>query len=351
MLPYQPQGFDPKYQQSPNTGVNGGNDPSPYDTSAPAPPPPVNPAQDAANQVANTAVATGPQNPAPANPWVPQANNAPPGFDGAKWADTSHTTPKYVAGRIMAAGGSIQDAAKAVGAKVISPDKIQYPDGTVVDMIFDVGGAGQHIQYTQEGPSGGGGGTSGGGIGGAGGTMSGLMGGLGGGNFGSGLNPSLNDRNNSLWSILMGRQGQGLNVNPRDPIIAGQTDAYRAELTRDSRNQLAQEAEHAGPYSNQAGERRMAGEKVAQQTGGLQASLMQNELTARRGEIQAALSQMGGMLSDDQKLALQDKLGMIDAALRQQGITNQNNQFLDQFGLNTAHESNYWDSLRKGLLG
>lgn len=153
----------------------------------------------------------------------------------------------------------------------------------------------------------------------------------------------LDPRFNDLYSALLGRSQQSLNVNPNDPIIAGQVDSYRAEQTRGVRDYLAQQAEAQGPYSNLNSERRLANEKAAQSTGSLQASLIQNELMARRTEIQNALTQMGGMLSDQQKIALQQQLGMIDANLRQQALNSGNDQFLADLGLRAANQANYWN--------
>lgn len=155
----------------------------------------------------------------------------------------------------------------------------------------------------------------------------------------------------TLWGMLMNRANQSLQVNGKDPIIAGQTNAYRAEQTRGLRNQLDQAAEAQGPQANLSMEQRMGNEKVAQNTGSLEATLMQNELTARRQEIQNALSQMGNMLSDEQKIGLQQELGLLDAQIRQQSVTNQNNQFLDQLGLNVTDRASYWDAVRQGLIG
>lgn len=78
--------------------------------------------------------------------------HAPPGFDATKWADTGHQTTKYVAGRILAAGGGIGDILrdphfagwKAGGG----PDTIVDPSGNVYDVWFDYGGGAQRVQWT-----------------------------------------------------------------------------------------------------------------------------------------------------------------------------------------------------------
>lgn len=155
----------------------------------------------------------------------------------------------------------------------------------------------------------------------------------------------------SLWEMLMKRANQSLNVNSKDPIIAGQTNAYRAEQTRGMRNNLAQAAEAGGPEANLSMERRMGNEQVAQSTGNLESQLMSQELTARRAEITQALTEMGSFLTDEQRLSLQRELALLNNGLEQQRINNQNNQFKDQLGLQVTDRANYWDAIRSGLIG
>jgi hypothetical protein len=66
---------------------------------------------------------------------------APEGFDAAKWTSPDATSDKYTMGRILAGGGSLQDAAAAVGGTVLSDDKIQLRDGHVIDFYKDTEGA------------------------------------------------------------------------------------------------------------------------------------------------------------------------------------------------------------------
>lgn len=281
------------------------------------------------------------------------------GVDTGKLNDPNHTSPKYVASRILASGGSLQDAANAIGAKVLDQDKMQLSTGEIIDTRRDQEGANQlqwTVTYDPNQPQGGTQGLTGG-TNGLLGFGSGGIGGTGSGSYGSSSISGLlggsglgNSYANTLWDMLMNRAQQGLNINSKDPIIANQVNSYRAEQTRGVRDALAQMAEQGGPTANLNSERRLANEKAAQSTGGLQSQLMQNELTARRTEIQNALTQMGSLLSDQQKIALQQELGMIDANLRQQQVTNQNNQFLDNFALQNTQQANYWDSLRSGLI-
>lgn len=281
----------------------------------------------------NSGIGAGTQVPRPAYSFME-------GIDTNKLNDPTHTTPKYVASRILASGGSLADAAKAVGATVLDEDKMQLPTGEIIDTRRDIEGANQLQWLVTHDPKWATDNRSGG-----------NRVGTGGGDPKPGMSNAMGpNSSNDLWALLMQRAGQGLNVDPNDPVLSAQVNAFRAEQERGVRNNLADQAEAQGPNANLTLERRVANERAAQATGGLQAQLMQNELTSRRAEIQQALAQMGSMLSDKQKLELQRELGMIEASLKQQGITNQNNQFLDDFSLRRTEQSNYWDALRSGLL-
>lgn len=210
-------------------------------------------------------------------------------------------------------------------------------NGQMIDFIGDAGGA-NTWQYNVEQPGGAGGG----------GAVA-----PGGYSYAAGQIPAFNvldPRVNDLYNTLLGRSQQSLTPNAHDPIIAAQTNAYGAQQQRGVRDYLAAEAEQQGPNANLGAERRLANEHAAQATGSLQASVMQNELNARRSEIQNALTQMGSMLSDQQKLALSQELGNIDANLRQQAINSGNDQFAATYGLNSTQQANYWDALRSGLI-
>lgn len=158
-------------------------------------------------------------------------------------------------------------------------------------------------------------------------SLTGQPGGSSGGSSGTDLtqfNPALGntDQYNSLFNQLMGRSNESLNISPQDPIIANQVNAYSAQQQRSARDYLSGLAEKEGPEANLAGETRMANEQTAQAVGGMQAQLMQNELTARRTEIQNALQEMGGMLTQEQQLQLQQELGLINASLQQTQSNN-----------------------------
>ncbi len=184
-------------------------------------------------------------------------------------------------------------------------------------------------------------------------------GGWGGGQFGGQIGSYLNNlnsrnqviqgRQDTLYNTLMGRAQQGLNINPSDPVIAAQTNAFRAEQDRNARHSIDDAAARGGPNANLNLERRMASEGASRATGGLQASLMGNELQNRRTEIQNALTQMGGMLTQDQQLALQGQLGMIDANLRAWQTQIGSDEYAQNFGANRTDEAWRQDRINRGL--
>lgn len=116
---------------------------------------------------------------------------------------------------------------------------------------------------------------------------------------------------NDLFNLLMGRAQQSLNINPNDPIIRNQIDNYAAQQERGRRNYLQQVAEQAGPGANTSAEARASAEQVGQGTSAFSAQIGQNELNARRQEIQNALSGASGLLTTQQQLALQEELAQL----------------------------------------
>jgi hypothetical protein len=86
----------------------------------------------------------------------------PPGFEASKWADTTHTTDKYVTGRMLSQGASIPEIVNTLNAsgmfgpyRQISGDKIVDRNGTIIDLYKDFGGQNQ-IQWLEVGREGGG---------------------------------------------------------------------------------------------------------------------------------------------------------------------------------------------------
>jgi hypothetical protein len=156
-----------------------------------------------------------------------------------------------------------------------------------------------------------------------------------------------------LVSQLIGRSNESLAIDPTtDPIIRPQVDAYEAQQTRTARNLIDQAAESGNPYATGAVQntRAQAAEQAGANTASLQSQLTQNELTARRGEIQNALSEQGSLLTAQQQASLQQELGLLDASLNQQGINSRNDQFAAQLGLQTDQQNNYWNAINSGLI-
>lgn len=291
----------------------------------------------------------------PAQTTTPAAATATPaapsyaymeGVDAGKLNDPNHKSPKYEASRILASGGSIQDAARAIGATVTGPDTMTLSTGETIDTRRDIEGANQ-LQWLVTGdpndpnwgkPNGGAGG----------GTTPGV----------TGMNPGAGGINNSgipggaagsLFNTLMGRANQSLDVNRKDPIIANNVNAYDAAQERSNRDYLRHVAEQAGPISNLNQERRMTAESRGRNTGGFQAQLMQQELTARRSEIQQALSGATGLLTEEQRQSLSRELAQMDNALSYARLNQDNSQFTQNMNQN-AYQFDSNDEFRRSPL-
>jgi hypothetical protein len=187
-------------------------------------------------------------------------------------------------------------------------------------------------------------------------------------------------RRDALYNTLLQRSQQSLAIDPNtDPNLSTQVNAFRAEQTRAARNLMNDRAEASSPYANNRAYDRVAQEQAGQATGAFSASLINNELQARRDEIANALQSMQGMLTTDQQAALQKQLADLDAAVSQRGqdiqyslgnqsanndllrtmlqnqqfnsnLNSQNDQFAATYGLNSTDRANYWDAVRRGLL-
>lgn len=147
-----------------------------------------------------------------------------------------------------------------------------------------------------------------------------------------------------LYKTLMTRAGQSLDVNPNDPVIRDQTNAYEAAQTRAARTAEAQAAERGGPNANIGAETRSASEKAAQNTAGFQASVMQNELTARRAEIAQALQGAQGFLTAQQQMALQEELAKMDVQLKNYQFGESQGQQESQFSRDLAERGFEFDT-------
>lgn len=167
----------------------------------------------------------------------------------------------------------------------------------------------------------------------------------------SGLAGNAGDQ--QLVNLLMQRAQQSLNIDPNtDPIIAPQVADYGATQTRAARQAIDQQAEAGSPYATGALQNvaTQMQENAGQNTANLQSTLVNNELTARRNDIQNAMSTAGTTLTAEQQLSLQQELGTIQAALSQQQINSGNDQFLATLGLNTNNQNNYWNANYNGTI-
>lgn len=273
---------------------------------------------------------------------------APPGFDAGKWVDPAHTSEKYTVGRILAMGGTLADAARAIGGSVLSNDWLKTKSGEVFDALYDVGGPGQRPQWERQDfdangnwipPNFGGANAS---------TTAATAPGNGNtSNNTATTNSALYDR---LVEMLMGRATQSLNVDRNSPTIRQQADPYAANVERERRNYLADLAESAGPLANLQGKKRLSYERAGQATGLYESQLIGKELTDRRTEIQQALTQLGSLLTSQQQMALQEELARIDDATRRLGLNFQNDQFYADLGLRAEDLYNKWDAINSGVI-
>ena len=73
------------------------------------------------------------------------------GYDAVKWHDLTVTTPKYVFGRALVdlapTGDNLKKVAESQGIQYLGKDLVAFPDGTVVDCIYDFEGPKARWQY------------------------------------------------------------------------------------------------------------------------------------------------------------------------------------------------------------
>ncbi len=123
-------------------------------------------------------------------------------------------------------------------------------------------------------------------------------------------------RASAFFDTLMGRLDAVPNVDPNDPTIKAETDAFSANRTRSNRDYLSAAAEKGGTGANTDAIARSLAESGGQATGAFQAGLMDQERQARRGQIQNILSLGSSYLTAEQSLALQKELHDMDLSQR-----------------------------------
>lgn len=174
---------------------------------------------------------------------------------------------------------------------------------------------------------------------------------------GGALTPEMMAVRQRLIDSLLQRSGQSLAIDSKtDPNIRQQVDPMAAAQERERRHYLQALAEREGPNANLRGEERLTSEQGAQAVGQHEASLVGQEIAARREEIQNALSQMGSMISDEQRQALQRELALLNDATQRLSIQMTGRgqdlnmqQFMAQLGLQTEDQRNRWDTIFGGL--
>ena len=318
---------------------------------------------------------------------------APAGFDQGKWKDTNWQSTKYQAGRIIAAGGSVDDILRQPSFKGytrVSDDKIKAPDGNIYDVIYDSEGA-HRAQFTlvggprweQENPGNGRGGQaantaspqsssmgdwdtflgslgrSEGGTGGGGVNsqlgMQGnvgqdwlsqlITGGLGRLAYGGGANQFGNDVNATLADVIRGSAG-GPNqerMNARLETLREQSGLAQRSMANDAREALASRnllSEPGTPQGPEISAMTRISERIAPQfaQGLRDAYVSESQLADQR------LMQGLGLAADQSQAQSANLLGTLSAGTERQGVLAQIalgtldrnivwNQFLANYGL------------------
>jgi hypothetical protein len=149
----------------------------------------------------------------------------------------------------------------------------------------------------------------------------------------------------------MAQQGTAVDRNSAefrqqvDPIAA-QQDRARRQYESETAERLS--AQGLGASGAMESERRLGMERAGYNTGVFESQLVQQELKARRDEIQFALQGLGGMLSSEQTRDLQLQLKQIDnamaremaaleAQLKREQLAQQDRQFGASLEQNDRH--------------
>lgn len=144
-----------------------------------------------------------------------------------------------------------------------------------------------------------------------------------------------NPQASALFDLLMKRASQSSTIDPNDPNIRAQSDAFNAQGQQARRDFLSQQAEKAGPYGNQTSEERRSAEELGKSSGAFEAQAIANAQAGRRQEIESALSGASGFLTQEQQLALTEELQKLQ--MQQQD---------SQFGKNLSQRSYEYDTDR-----
>lgn len=130
-------------------------------------------------------------------------------------------------------------------------------------------------------------------------------------------------------------------VSENDPDISGAISANRVATERSlaqERDQISESAnaQHLGGAGSTEAQIQAARERTGVGQGQFAGNMVAQQALARRNQITQLLQIGAGVMTADQQQQLQRELANLDAQLRQQSITNQNNQFNDQLGVNVG---------------
>ena len=293
----------------------------PDPTGAPAPPPPQQ--TEYAQPPLNTTMPAAPPQQMPAAP----AGNVKDDFWGAVTQQ----------GRTSLSPTDLDALLKDprfAGIQRISPDVVGI-NGEQIDVIGDVGGANSvaWIDNANRARMAAGGGAGSGGGGGAIGAATGIGG-------------ASNDFQNQIRALLL-KQMEGLSrpVDENDPAIRGELSSQDNAAERARRDRRAAAAERAafqgllnGGASSGAFDAEVASgfEDKATRMSDVRSQLFGRELSARRTQL-AGMLQMAMQSGDAESArAIQMQIAQMDAELKRMGLSQQQSQFNDQFGLQGA---------------
>ncbi len=159
-------------------------------------------------------------------------------------------------------------------------------------------------------------------------------------------------REQSLLDLLNGiatgsrseSSNKNFQIDPNDPIIKNQVDAYDASQQRSTRNSLDALAERAGTHANLGAETRHAAESAGQATGAFQAGLIGQELTARRQEAEQSLQLYSQYMTADQQRQAQMQIEQLRNAEQSYEFNNSQAQNNSQFNASLGQNNSQFNA-------
>lgn len=290
----------------------------------------------------------GPTGPAPTTPPAPGPTDptagpvgAPlPGWDPNKWNDQTHTTAKYVIGRILSkyphTPEGLQQAKaeiEATGlARLVGDDTLQLLQGEgaghTVDVMQGAKQGGQAWQWMD---------LQGGGAAGAGAAGPGQGSGQGGP-----TDPLQQALREQLLKLM---QGGNSPVDMNDPAVAAQSNAYRNSRERSARQERETMAERAaftglnsGGQGSGAFDSSLQGiaEQSGQDIAGNDARLMGTEVAAKRQQLSQALDLANAIGARQEAAQLSRDLADLDNQYRYAALQQNQGQYEDSAAFNWA---------------